>query len=288
MVVIKQSIDQWEFAFVYIVGHIPPGSDERQRGNIKFSFILFQVYIVGHIPPGSDERQRGNINHKTLNYDDYHNKKYLELVQRYSSVIVGQFFGHLHSDSFRVIYNKRGRPVSWAMLAPAVTPRQTPDGSNNPGLRLYRFNKNTGHILDYTQYYLDLPTANLNSKSEPEWVVEYNFTSYYGISNITPLALHNLADKLTLANDQSTFAKYFRANSVKMYNNPQGNCDANCAHTHYCAITRVDYEEHEQCLKTAASALASSSTAAAENVRRRSDLYILMLTLIAITTYRVR
>lgn len=44
------------------------------------------------------------------------------------------------------LFRLTGRPVSWIMLAPAITPRQTPDGSNNPGLRLYRFNKNTGQV----------------------------------------------------------------------------------------------------------------------------------------------
>ena len=39
-----------------------------------------------------------------------------------------------------------GRPVSWMMLTPALTPRWTADGPNNPGLRLYKFNKNTGQV----------------------------------------------------------------------------------------------------------------------------------------------
>lgn len=33
-----------------------------------------------------------------------------------------------------------------------------------------------------------------------------------------------------------------------------------CALNHYCAITRVDYREYKECFKTAASALASTST----------------------------
>lgn len=34
--------------------------------------------------------------------------KYMKLVQKYSDNIVGQFFGHLHSDSFRVVYDNNG------------------------------------------------------------------------------------------------------------------------------------------------------------------------------------
>jgi len=35
-------------------------------------------------------------------------RRYLKLVREYHSVIAGQFFGHFHSDSFRVFYEKNG------------------------------------------------------------------------------------------------------------------------------------------------------------------------------------
>lgn len=50
--------------------------------------------------------------------------------------------------------------------------------------------------------------------------------------------------------------RYYRANSVRYSTQP---CEAACALNHYCAITRIDYNEFKQCLKSAASALASSS-----------------------------
>ncbi|XP_017779074.1 PREDICTED: acid sphingomyelinase-like phosphodiesterase 3b [Nicrophorus vespilloides] len=239
------------------------------------------VYLVGHMPPGSDERQRAMMHQAHFAYSEHHNKRYLKLVRKYADIIVGQFFGHLHSDSFRVIYNEHGRPVSWAMLAPAVTPRRTTDGANNPGLRLYKFDKDSGQVLDYTQYYLDLPLANTNTKTDPEWMVEYNFSSYYGISNITPLSLHNLAEKLTQSTptENPSFNRYYRANSVRMYSGGVGGCDSNCAHTHYCAITRVDYEEYDHCVKTAASALASSSSA---DQSQQPTSFVLILPIIAI------
>lgn len=242
-------------------------NDEEARKQWDWLNIVLQkcqnnketVYLVGHMPPGSDERQRGGNHHAHYAYTDHHNKRYLKLVRKFADIIVGQFFGHLHSDSFRVIYNDNGRPVSWAMIAPSVTPRRTTDGANNPGLRLYKFDKDTGQVLDYTQYYLDLGRLSRHP-GVIDWEVEYNFSSYYGLSNISPLSLHTLAEKLTQSstNEKPSFNKYYKANSVRMYSSSTTSCD-NCAHTHYCAITRVDYEEYEQCVKTAASALASSS-----------------------------
>lgn len=68
-----------------------------------------QVYIVGHMPPGSDERQDSNFHNGHTTFSEKNNFRYLELVRRYSSIIAGQFFGHLHSDSFRIIYDATGK-----------------------------------------------------------------------------------------------------------------------------------------------------------------------------------
>jgi len=47
--------------------------------------------------------------------------------------------------------------------------------------------------LDYTQYYIDLETS---TNGDPDdWRVEYNLTNYYGLHDITPKALHMIAEK---------------------------------------------------------------------------------------------
>ncbi|XP_059614202.1 acid sphingomyelinase-like phosphodiesterase 3b isoform X2 [Phlebotomus argentipes] len=154
------------------------------------------VYIVGHMPPGSDERQVGNGPNGHSTFTEKNNSKYLRLVRKYSSIIQGQFFGHLHSDSFRIVYSDMGKPVSWIMIAPSVTPRKMNVGANNPGMRLYKFETDTGQVLDYTQYYLDLEQA--NAANEASWQAEYNLTTqYYGLAEVTSLALHNLADRFS-------------------------------------------------------------------------------------------
>lgn len=75
----------------------------------SFLFLFFsslkQVYIVGHMPPGTDERQMGLLPNGHTTFSEKNNLRYLQLVRKYSSIILGQFFGHLHSDSFRIVYN---------------------------------------------------------------------------------------------------------------------------------------------------------------------------------------
>lgn len=64
---------------------------------------------MGHMPPGSDERQIGLIPNGHTTFSERNNLRYLRLIRKYSSIIQGQFFGHLHSDSFRIVYNDMGK-----------------------------------------------------------------------------------------------------------------------------------------------------------------------------------
>lgn len=68
------------------------------------------------MPPGSDERQDSNFHNGHTTFSEKNNLRYLDLVRRYSSIISGQFFGHLHSDSFRIIYDGIGKCFFWSHL----------------------------------------------------------------------------------------------------------------------------------------------------------------------------
>lgn len=61
------------------------------------------------MPPGFDERQMGGLPNTHSTFSEKNNLKYLKLVRDYSSIIQGQFFGHLHSDTFRIIYDNLGK-----------------------------------------------------------------------------------------------------------------------------------------------------------------------------------
>ncbi|XP_026322161.1 acid sphingomyelinase-like phosphodiesterase 3a [Hyposmocoma kahamanoa] len=207
------------------------------------------VYIVGHAAPGSDSR---------VAYDAYSadaNARYLNMIRKYARIIAGQFFGHLHADTFRVFYD-HDRPVSWALLAPSVSPHRDPAGSSNPGLRLYKFDINTGKVLDYTQYYLDLAAS--NRAAIPEWQPEYNLTQYYSLHDVSAYSLHNLAEKLRfgIPLEAAMFHKYLRAYNVKR--DAPDSCDGACANQHFCAITCLEHLAYRQCVEAAASALAAA------------------------------
>ncbi|CAB0020577.1 unnamed protein product, partial [Nesidiocoris tenuis] len=71
------------------------------------------VYLVGHNAPGFDERQ-GVPPRITL--ATRHNTRYHNMVRKYAGVVAGQFFGHLHSDSFRIIYDQQAIPGEIGIL----------------------------------------------------------------------------------------------------------------------------------------------------------------------------
>lgn len=60
-------------------------------------------------------------------------------------------------------------------------------------------------ILDYTQYYLNLPEANSNGKAN--WMIEYSLLEYYELQEISAITLHDLADRFTQSNDYA-FVRY--------------------------------------------------------------------------------
>lgn len=69
----------------------------------------------------------------------------------------------------------------------------------------YNMNIDYSQVLDYSQFYLNLSQANL--MQEAIWQPEYNLTShYYGLSEVSAVALHNLADRFTNPDDP-LFAK---------------------------------------------------------------------------------
>uniref|UniRef100_A0ABD2W3D3 Acid sphingomyelinase-like phosphodiesterase 3b n=1 Tax=Trichogramma kaykai TaxID=54128 RepID=A0ABD2W3D3_9HYME len=205
------------------------------------------VYIVGHTPPGVDDRNTG-----FSGLSDEHNAHYLQVVRQYSNIIKGQFFGHWHSDTFRIVYDDNNQPVSWIMISPSITPYR-PGGPNNPGLRLYKFNIDSGEVLDYSQYYLNLAEANLGKRTN--WRLEYNLREHYELAEVSALSLHDLADRFTQPNNHA-FSRYYKANRVSLPRDIEEiwGCDRAlsglCALRHFCAVTRLNQRSYDKCVAT--------------------------------------
>jgi hypothetical protein len=70
------------------------------------------------------------------------------------------FFDFVKRLTPQIFRSRDGTPVSLGLLVPGVTPWNStlaPEtGANNPGLRLFQYDEDTGRIVDYHQFYLNL------------------------------------------------------------------------------------------------------------------------------------
>lgn len=202
-----------------------------------------KAYIVSHVPPGVFGRK--------VTPDGYQwfrpkfNQRYLELIQKHAPTIIGQFYGHDHTDSFKLYYDNAGVPVNAHFAAPAVTPWNTTlsgIGPNNPGVRLFTYDTSCGRPLNYEQYYLNLSRA--NTAGNDQWLKEYDFLSAYDLPDLSYASLDRLAQTFNTS-DRTYFDRYFLYNSVSAAGPEE--CDAVCERNHYCAIVYVDYDAFVYC-----------------------------------------
>uniref|UniRef100_A0A8C9IEK7 Sphingomyelin phosphodiesterase acid like 3B n=1 Tax=Piliocolobus tephrosceles TaxID=591936 RepID=A0A8C9IEK7_9PRIM len=97
------------------------------------------VYIVGHVPPGFFEKTQNKAW-----FQEGFNEKYLTVLWKHGRAIAGQFFRHHHTDSFRMLYDDAGAPISAMFITPGVTPWKTTlpgviNGANNPVIRVFEY-----------------------------------------------------------------------------------------------------------------------------------------------------
>ncbi|XP_004551023.3 acid sphingomyelinase-like phosphodiesterase 3b [Maylandia zebra] len=199
-----------------------------------------KVYIIGHVPPGFFEKKRSKPW-----FTPKFNRRYLDLIEKHHSVIKGQFFGHHHTDSFRMFYNTEGSPISTMFLSPGVTPWETTlpgvkDGANNPGIRVFEYDTETLLVKDVVTYYLNLTHANV---ATGRWEKEYRLTESFRVPDASPASMHEVLKRV--ADDPRYLQKYYDFNSV---NYDLRDCDSDCRVDHVCAAREVDFDRYEHCL----------------------------------------
>ncbi|NWQ67717.1 ASM3B phosphodiesterase, partial [Neopipo cinnamomea] len=216
------------------------------------------VYIVGHVPPGFFEKKRGKAWFRRG-----FNERYLGIVQKHHRVIAAQFFGHHHTDSFRMFYSNTGSPISVMFLAPGVTPWKTTlpgvnNGANNPGIRVVDYDRDTLQVLDMVTYYLNLTRANMMAvpwEAEfPVWEAEYSLTEAFQVPDGSVRSMQMVLERIS--GDPHYLQSYYEFNSARYDLAP---CKQECRVDHLCAIREVDFTKYDECVKTSSAASAASS-----------------------------
>lgn len=114
-----------------------------------------KALIIGHIPPIE------------IFYHESCLDALLSLVNRYSSIMTLQTFGHIHIDDFFILKHDN-IPISVALVAPALSP------VFNPSYRIYELDKQDGSLVDYHQFYAPL------NKEPFQYIKEYSCTDAFG------------------------------------------------------------------------------------------------------------
>uniref|UniRef100_A0A8C9BL25 Sphingomyelin phosphodiesterase acid like 3B n=1 Tax=Phocoena sinus TaxID=42100 RepID=A0A8C9BL25_PHOSS len=200
------------------------------------------VYIIGHVPPGFFEKTRNKAW-----FREGPNQEYLKVVRKHHRVIAGQFFGHHHTDSFRMFYDDAGAPISVMFLTPGVTPWKTTlpgvvNGANNPAIRMFEYDRATLSLQDMVTYFLNLSQA--NAQGAPRWELEYQVTKAYGVPDAGARSMHAALGRI--ASDQGALQRYYVYNSVS-YDTLA--CDEACQAEHVCALREVAFDGYAACLR---------------------------------------
>ncbi len=217
-----------------------------------------QAIIVGHIPP-----VMGSFRHTQLWREKYINT-YYGIVDEFDAVIVGQLFGHIHSDEFRVGVDESAIPSSLStplLLAGAITPLH----GNNPSFRKVFYssidtssNVNNSTLLDYESHRYPMSDGD-----DGEWAKLYTFSEAYSFAadeisaeGLSANVFRSIIQSMLDEKDESssvlhTFLSLVRAGSdgdVES-SHSDGDCNAECRRQWLCTLSgTTTVKQYNKCL----------------------------------------
>ncbi|CAN8025549.1 unnamed protein product, partial [Ixodes persulcatus] len=191
----------------------PTGSVDDQlvwlREQLQEAHQLGQkVFISGHVAPGFyTHALTPELGTSGLLRDEI-NEAYQDLIANFTDVVSGQFFGHQHANSLVVLSDANGQPVGSAQVAASVTPWTTSDDlklslavPTNPMVRLYKYDRASTRLLDYTVYYLDYDKVNMHPNETPKWEPLYTLTTQYGVCDVSTASMVDLSQRLNSSSE---------------------------------------------------------------------------------------
>ncbi|PWY98538.1 sphingomyelin phosphodiesterase [Testicularia cyperi] len=160
--------------------------DPDFSGSLRFlTDELFQaesrgerVWIVGHVLTGWDGS----------NPLDNPTNLFYQIVDRFAPHVIAHiFFGHTHEDQFNVFYANNGtdRTAEHANAVSFMGPSVTPGNNVNPALRIMDVNATTYEVMDYHQFYTNVPDFSALPESDHGPVFEYLYSARQAYGNFS-------------------------------------------------------------------------------------------------------
>jgi len=189
------------------------------------------VFIIGHIPPGD------------LDCDSEWSARYRALIDRFTNIIRGQFYGHTHTDLFEVVRSyKDNSPVGVVYVAPSLTTFT----EHEPSFRIFEVDTETNVLLNYYQYRLNLTKWNADPSGPIAWDVFYNFLEEYNVTDMSVGTYQKLANQIAV--DPELMALYQFNLGTGTF--AVGNISASDARHTGCFVNNGVYLEYFACLGT--------------------------------------
>jgi len=160
-----------------------------------------KVHIMSHIAPGGPDCM------------SVFSREYNKIINRFESTVTAQFFGHTHTDEFKIFYDTEEptRPTNVAFIGPSVTTYL----HLNPGYKVYTIDgersDSTFAVLDHSTWYMNLTAANLGAKSmksDPQWEELYQARAEYGLKDLSPEQLDGFLNRMV--SDRALSQLYFK------------------------------------------------------------------------------
>ena len=152
-----------------------------------------RVWLVMHVPPGLDSYAEQKAGGKCLTasmWTPEFTTRYLEIVEKYESVLQVGFAGHTHMDDFRVTMHE-GRPLLVHKLVPAVSPIF----KNRPAFQIFQWDSARRVVQNWQTYQFD-PVAQ-PKVGVSAWSEEYDARESYALEEMTGASVATLIEKAT-------------------------------------------------------------------------------------------
>ncbi|KFQ10537.1 Acid sphingomyelinase-like phosphodiesterase 3a, partial [Leptosomus discolor] len=206
-----------------------------------------KVYIIGHVPIGYLPYARN-----TTAIRECYNERLVKIFRKYSSVIAGQFFGHTHRDSIMVLLDEEGSGDDTLVFLVASSIKQKKNLSQHVKYSMetatksfeYFFSRN---MQNTETLHIDkmILHRDANKKNESNWKLEYILTKAYGIEDLKPESLYEMAKQLSVPHSM-LFEQYY-SNFIVSYDRTIV-CEEGCKTCQICAIQYLDYSSYTDCI----------------------------------------
>ncbi|VDP04207.1 unnamed protein product [Heligmosomoides polygyrus] len=163
----------------------------------------------------------------------------------FQNIIVGQFFGHTHSEEFYVTY---ADPESASTRATSVVysaPSLTTYSEYFPAYRIYSidgaYQGSSYQVIDFEEWYMNITEANANPEN-PQWKQLYaSVNQEYGLNSQAPSEWSNMIERMK--EDDVLFEKYRENYYRRSKYDGIGDCDEKCKRGWLCSAREMHHSK---------------------------------------------